>query len=88
HEVFVHSEFDVAKRFEFDPMYRYVSSLPAQNVRAYQTADLRLAWNLKHLALSVTGENLLQPHHAEFGMSPGPTVLIKRSIYAKVVWKR
>ncbi|MGH9568212.1 MAG: TonB-dependent receptor plug domain-containing protein, partial [Candidatus Angelobacter sp.] len=52
HEVFVHSEFDIAKRFEFDPMYRYVSALPAQNVRAYQTADLRLAWNLKHLALS------------------------------------
>jgi hypothetical protein len=32
------------------------------------------------------GQNLLQPHHEEFGISPGPNVGIKRGIYAKLVW--
>jgi hypothetical protein len=36
--------------------------------------------------ISIAGQNLLQPHHAEFGISPGPNVLIKRSVYAKLVW--
>jgi hypothetical protein len=34
--------------------------------------------------LSITGQNLLQPHHAEFGGEPGPLIQIKRSAYGKV----
>jgi hypothetical protein len=58
-------------------------------VPAYKTGDIRLG---RHVAsgfdLSVTGQNLLQPHHAEFGISPAPNVMIKRSVYAKLVWTR
>lgn len=89
HEAEVQSRFNLPKRFEFDQIYRYVSALPAQEVRAYHTADVRVGWHAsKQVELSLVGQNLLQPHHAEFGIDPGPTVLIKRSIYAKIVWTR
>ncbi len=88
HQLVLQSESDFG-RFSFDPTFRYVSHLPAQHVRAYSTADARLGWHLsKSVELSVTGQNLLQPHHGEFGIDPEPNVLIKRSVYAKLVWSR
>ena len=53
------------------------------------TGDVRVGFQgIRNLDLSVSGENLFQPHHAEFGITPGPNVLIKRSIYAKLMWTR
>jgi iron complex outermembrane receptor protein len=73
---------------EFDQTFRYVSALPVQLVKAYVTADARLGWNAtKHLEFSFVGQNLLQPHHAEFGGDLGPLVGIERSAYGKVTWK-
>jgi iron complex outermembrane recepter protein len=88
HQVVLQSRFNLPKRFEFDQTYRYVSALRAQVVPAYHTADVRLGWNPhRQLELSLVGQNLLQPHHAEFGIDPPPTVSIKRGIYAKFVWR-
>jgi iron complex outermembrane recepter protein len=76
--------FNLPKGFEFDPTYRYVGALPALPVKAYQTADARLAWHFaKKLELSVTGQNLFQPRHAESG-----SVFTKRSAYAQITWRR
>ncbi len=76
--------FHLPKGFEFDPTYRYVGALPALAVNAYQTADARLGWHLaKEFELSVAGQNLFQPRHAEFG-----PVLIERSAYAQITWRR
>ena len=87
YQAFVQSEINLPRHFEFDQSFRYVDSLPAQSVRAYTTADARIGWNpTKNLSLSLTGQNLFQPHHAEFGIDPPPAVLIKRGIYAKLVW--
>ena len=87
YQAFVQSEINLPHHFEFDQSFRYVDSLPAQSVRAYTTADARIGWNpTKSLSFSVTGQNLFQPHHAEFGIDPSPTVLIKRGVYAKLVW--
>jgi iron complex outermembrane receptor protein len=78
--------FHLPKGFEFDPTYRYVGALPALLVNAYQTADARLGWHFaKRFELSVTGQNLFQPRHAEFG--PGP-VLVERGAYAQITWRR
>ena len=86
-EVTAESRFDLPKRFQLDPTYRYVSALPAQAVSAYSAADLRLGWHAtSELELSVVGQNLIDPHHAEFGGDPGPLVEIKRSVYAKITW--
>jgi iron complex outermembrane receptor protein len=87
YQAFIQSEIDLPHHLEFDQSFRYVDSLPAQKVRAYTTADVRIGWNpTKTFSLSVTGQNLFQPHHAEFGIDPPPTVLIKRGVYAKLVW--
>jgi iron complex outermembrane recepter protein len=76
--------FNLPKGFEFDPTYRYVGALPALAVNAYQTADARLGWHFaKKFELSVTGQNLFQPRHAEFG-----PVLVERSAYAQITWRR
>jgi iron complex outermembrane receptor protein len=84
HEATAQMLFHLPKGFEFDPTYRYVGALPALAVSAYQTADARLGWRItREFELSVTGQNLIQPRHSEFG-----PVLIERSAYAQITWKR
>jgi len=76
--------FNLPKGFEFDPTYRYVSALPVLAVNSYQTADAHFGWHFaKQFELSMTGQNLLQPRHAESG-----PVLVKRSVYAQMTWRR
>ena len=89
HQVVIQSLFSFPKKFELDATYRYVSALPAQLVSAYGTADVRLGWHpVPSWELSIVGQNLLQPHHAEFGSDVDTIVGIKRSAYAKIVWRR
>jgi iron complex outermembrane recepter protein len=89
HQVVVQSQFNLPKKFEFDTTFRYVSALPAQTVRAYSTADVRLGWSpLQSWEFSVVGQNLFQPDHAEFGSDVDTIVGIKRSAYGKITWRR
>ena len=86
-QLVIQSFVNLPKRLEFDQTFRYVEELPAQMVRSYETADARLGWHLNsQLQLSVTGQNLLQPHYAQFG-GTGRLVQIKRGVYAKLVWR-
>lgn len=74
---------------DFEPSYRYMGSLPAQLVKSYSTADVRLGWHfLRQMEVAVVGQNLLQPRHAEFGGDPGGLVGIKRSGYGQITWTR
>jgi len=83
------SRIDLPKGFEFDQTYRYVSGLPAKLVKGFSTGDAHISWwATRQLEFSVVGENLFQPEHIEFGHDPGPVVGIRRSIYAKVTWRR
>ena len=89
HQVVIQSSFDLPKKLEFDQTFRYVSALPTQLVEGYGTADVRLSWRFAgYLELSLAGQNLFQPHHAESGGDPGGLVGIKRSAYAKITWQR
>jgi iron complex outermembrane receptor protein len=89
HEVMVQSYVDLPHKFEFSQTYRYVSNLPAQLVGAYQTVDARVAWHPnRHLEFSLTGQNLLQPHHPEFGGDPGQPVGIRRTVFAALTWRK
>lgn len=88
-QAFLQSQINLSKHVDFDQAIRFMGALPAQKVPAYVTGDARIGWHpTKSLTLSVAGQNLFQPRHAEFGTNPGPTVLIKRSVYAKLVWTR
>ena len=89
HQVVIQSLFTLPKKFEFDATYRYVSALPAQLVNAYGTTDVRFGWHpVPSWEFSIVGQNLLQPHHAEFGSDVDTIVGIKRSVYAKITWRR
>jgi iron complex outermembrane receptor protein len=88
HQVMIRSSVELPKKLEFDQTFRYVSALPAQLVEAYATADVRFSWRAtRSLDFSVVGQNLFQPHHAEFGGDPGALVGIVRSAYAKITWQ-
>jgi iron complex outermembrane recepter protein len=88
-QVSFESRFNLPRGFEFDQTFRYVSALPAQSVPSYSTADVRFSWRAtREMDLSIVGENLLQPEHDEFSSDPGPMIGIKRSVYAKISWRR
>ena len=68
-----------------------LSALPApdQRVPAYSTGDARIARRIgRDLELSLVGQNLFQPHHAEYAGDPGGLVGIRRSAYVKLTWTR
>jgi iron complex outermembrane receptor protein len=89
HDISLKSFIDLSSKFEFNQIVRYVSALPAEQVTAYVTADARVAWHPdRRFEFAVTGQNLLQPHHAEYGGDPGPPVGIKRSVYAAITWRK
>jgi iron complex outermembrane receptor protein len=86
-QVSARSLIDLPHHFEFDQIFRYVGPLPAQQVPSYETVDVHFGHHLSPgLDLSIVGQNLLQPHHAEFGIDPGPNVGIRRGVYAKLTW--
>ena len=89
HNVVIQSSWEISKSLQADISFRYVSSLPDQKVRAYSTADARLGWQIGHnLDLALVGQNLFQPHHAEYGGDPGPLVEIRRGAYVRLTWSQ
>ena len=80
---------NLPRKLEFDQTFRYVEELPAQAVASYETADARFGWHLTpRLQLSVTGQNLLQPHYAQFGGdSRRPGSSKARGVYGKLIWR-
>jgi iron complex outermembrane recepter protein len=83
------SFFDLPHRTEFDFDYRFISRLPAQNVRSYQTMDLHASWKpSESLRLTVAARNLLQPHHHEFAGDNDYPVGIRRTVSAGLTWTR
>lgn len=91
HEVVLHPLVRLPRRFELDPIYRYVSALPAQTVKSYSTMDARLGWSFgEGIQMSLVGQNLFRPNQEEFGQGipNAPSVGTKRAVYAKITWKR
>jgi iron complex outermembrane receptor protein len=81
HQLFVRSSHDLPHGVAVDAFFRYVGELKAQSVPAYSTLDVRLAWRpTPSLELAVVGQNLLQPHHKEWGGD----VEIRRGVYGQV----
>jgi iron complex outermembrane receptor protein len=79
----VQSMAELPYNFHFDLVARYLDGIPAtlatQQVPNYFTFDSRLAYTFKNTELSITGQNLFEKRHAEFG-----TLSIPRGVYAKL----
>jgi len=90
----VRSSMDLPARIELDAALRWVDDRSLNSgpqlgtVPSYWEMDLRLGWHPRErISLSITGQNLLHNHHAEYGF-PGPgQVQIERSVYGKITWQ-
>jgi len=88
HQAAVRAAVDLPRSIELSLGGRYVSALPAQQVRSYATADARVAWRpVPHIEFSIVGQNLIQPHHPEFGGDPGGLIGIRRGIFAQIAFR-
>jgi iron complex outermembrane receptor protein len=85
HQASLRSSMDLSDRVTFDADFRYVGQLPDPKVPAYVELNTRLGWAVNdRLELSLSGFNLLHPHHQEF---PAPDDEVKRSFFIDTRWK-
>jgi iron complex outermembrane receptor protein len=90
HQFQVRSLLDLPRHLEWDNTLEYVSKLATGNIPAYARLDSRVGWRLgESLELSVVGQNLLTPRHAEFSdtLYPLNHTLVERSVFGKVTWR-
>jgi iron complex outermembrane receptor protein len=79
HQILLQSIVDLPFHLQFDGVIRYSSELPAPPLPGQSSLDLRLGWQVRHLELSLVGQNLVDDRHSEFGPEQ-----ILRSVYARV----
>ena len=66
---------------------RRVGALPNPVVPAYTAVDARLGWRMTPtVELSLTGNNLVDPRHPEWGAAPGRAEM-ERSWFLKLLWR-
>ena len=83
-QVAVTSFVNLPGNLELDGIFRYVDSLPGQDVGRYFNLDLRLGWHAsKNVEVALVGQNLLEGHHAEWSRGTE----IQRGVYTKVTWR-
>jgi iron complex outermembrane receptor protein len=81
------SSLSLSPQTEFDVSLRHVAALPSPAVPAYTVMDLRLGWKpRKDMELSITGQNLLDRNHAEFGTNPTRSE-IPSGVFVKLTWQ-
>lgn len=75
--------------WEIDPLFRYVSALPARAIPSYRTLDARVAWPATpSFDVAATVQGMLSKHHLEFVHDPGPNVAIRRAAFLSATWRR
>jgi iron complex outermembrane receptor protein len=88
HYWMLRSSHDIGSGKELDLTVRQVGALERPAVPAYTAVDLRLGWRLRQgLELSIVGQNLFDPRHAEFGAAPGRSEY-RRAAFVKLVWNQ
>lgn len=72
---------------QFDLMLRSIARLPDPKVPGYTVLDSRIGWDIAPtVELSLTGTNLFDHRHAEFGTAPNYSEF-RRTLYAGILWK-
>ena len=78
------STHNLSEQWQLDAIVRGVAALPSPAVPAYVAVDLRLGWKSRRdLELSLTGQNLFDSAHAEFG-NPLTRSELGRTVFFKV----
>jgi iron complex outermembrane recepter protein len=86
HMASVRSSLDLRRNFGVDVTLRYVGRLPSQTVDAYTEMDVVVSRRLPlGFEVALAGQNLLSPHHVEFGGGSGGPIEVERSVYGRIV---
>jgi iron complex outermembrane receptor protein len=86
HQFSARSTMNLARNLELDAAVRVIGGLPDPNIPGYVALDMRLGWTvLKSVEVSLSGFNLLDQRHPEFGTDPTRSEL-DRTFYARLVW--
>lgn len=81
------SSMNLAPNVELDVSLRTIDGLDVGDVPSYTALDARLGWAVtKKIALSLSGFNLLDREHPEFGNAATRSEL-KRNVYMEVTWQ-
>ncbi|SFB82667.1 TonB-dependent receptor plug domain-containing protein [Massilia yuzhufengensis] len=81
------ASYDIAPGHSFDALLRHYGSLSRPEVPAYESLDLNYTWRInRQVDLSVSGQNLLDAAHPEFGGGVNRAVY-ERSLGLKLVWR-
>jgi len=86
----IRSKVDLRRNLELDNSFKYVSSLPTQNIPGYGRLDMRLGWRLgEFVELSVSGQNLTARRHLEFLDDSGLFLQteVARTVFGKITWR-
>lgn len=76
----------LSSRQDMEVALRRVGALPYQQLPAYIALDLSYGHSLRdNLVLSVSGQNLLDPGHAEINAAPGRSE-IARAGFVQLRW--
>jgi iron complex outermembrane receptor protein len=88
-QVQIRSLLDLPRHLEWDNTLKYVSKLAVGNIPGYARLDSRLGWRVgDFVELSVVGQNLFSPRHAEYFDSDSLNrTLVERSVFGKVTWR-
>ncbi len=87
YQAMLRSSLDLPGRVELDVGIRHVAKLPDPEVPAYTALDVRIGWRPRSdVELSLTGQNLLEASHPEFGTAATRSEL-SRSIYGRILWR-
>lgn len=88
HRVHGRSVLNLPGRIDFSAGLRWVEALPSQRVPSYTELDLRLGWRVgARLELAAVGQNVLRPHHPEWGVGSAAAVEAERSVYGQLLWR-
>lgn len=80
------SSMNLARNTEFDVALRRIGGLPDPNVPGYTELDMRLGWTMaKGVEVSLSGFNLLDHRHPEFGAATTRSEHGRR-FYLKTLW--
>ena len=90
HQAQLRSHVDLSHGLSWDSSAYFVSALPIQGVTSYTRLDTQLKWKIAERGeISVVGQNLLHNDHLESAdaLTVVNSSLIKRSAYAKFIWR-
>jgi len=86
-QALLQSGFDLPQSVSAGLQARYVSALPGIQIPSYWTGDATAQWTAgHHVRFKAAGQNLLQPHHAEFSYDPGSPAGIRRGFYGEITF--